>query len=284
MEGLRNTMKARKDIYKGYVNTTEGQIHYRSSGDGEPLVLLHCTSDSSTMWEAVLPIFGELGYRAIALDIPGHGNSDPPREKPDGTEYARRIDEAAQLLKLGKYSVLGHHFGATVAEWVAVNHANNVKKCIFYGLPILDEKWQAEMAHAEPRRFDRTGETMVWFLGVRSDLSDRNLPLGQKTIFDDHMVVRTMIAFLQAGSDWHYAYNLIGTTDHVELGKRIKVPVLFMCFTRDTVPIPIWQEKTTFAETFPDWIFTKVEGGVDFADECPHEFCRIVDEFIRSKD
>ena len=62
---------------KGYIDIPEGQIHYRTAGNGEPVLLLHMTAQSSMEFESIIPILAK-SYRVVAMDTLGHGNSDNP--------------------------------------------------------------------------------------------------------------------------------------------------------------------------------------------------------------
>ena len=58
----------------GTVTTAHGDLHYRVAGEGEPLLLLHGYSGYSGQWQQFLSEFTK-GYRVIAVDLPGHGQS-----------------------------------------------------------------------------------------------------------------------------------------------------------------------------------------------------------------
>ncbi|MCS7003115.1 MAG: alpha/beta hydrolase, partial [Dehalococcoidia bacterium] len=120
-------------ILKGYVNTPEGQIHYRAGGEGFPLVLLHQNPSSSMMWEAVQPGLIAGGRRVIAFDTPGYGLSDPPPIKPDIPYYARRILNALDLLGVDRFDVCGHHTGALIGGTLAADHPDRVRSFIPVG-------------------------------------------------------------------------------------------------------------------------------------------------------
>jgi pimeloyl-ACP methyl ester carboxylesterase len=53
---------------RGYVDTPEGQIHYRYDGSGEPVLLLHKASLSSDEYSEMLLLLGKK-YMAIARAI-----------------------------------------------------------------------------------------------------------------------------------------------------------------------------------------------------------------------
>ncbi|MEU0794196.1 alpha/beta fold hydrolase [Amycolatopsis sp. NPDC005961] len=44
------------------------------AGQGRPVVLLHARPVDRTMWRGHLPLLAQAGVRAIALDLPGHGD------------------------------------------------------------------------------------------------------------------------------------------------------------------------------------------------------------------
>jgi len=274
------------DVRKAYVDTPKGQVHYLTTGTGAPsrnrpisaIVLLHQTSDASTMWLPVLPLLGEMGYHAVAIDMPGHGNSDAPPEQPDAAEFARRVDEVAQLLELGRYHIFGHHFGATIAAWVAANHAEHVGKLLLYGWPALDPAWRKKMQQASDRPFSKDGEDIKKYWMSRWETSDMGLPDGASSGFTADTARRTETARLQTGPTWYYAYHAMGFTDHAELAGRISCPTLLFAGPRDHM----WEESESAVQDFSNARFENVPGaGLDISDEMPEEFCRIVDTFLR---
>jgi pimeloyl-ACP methyl ester carboxylesterase len=58
----------------GTVKTRGGELHYRVSGTGKPLLLLHGSSGYGEQWREFLDEFVD-DYKVIAVDLPGHGQS-----------------------------------------------------------------------------------------------------------------------------------------------------------------------------------------------------------------
>src|SRR5262249_54824673 len=82
---------------RGYAAAGFGQLHFREMGTGEPLLLLHKTPSSSIMYCRVLPLLGQR-YRAIAIDTPGFGMSDPPPPDVGINFYAQAFLDAMDSL------------------------------------------------------------------------------------------------------------------------------------------------------------------------------------------
>ncbi len=53
-------------------------IHSVQQGTGAPVILVHGMAASLRQWETLMPPLVQAGYRAIALDLPGHGKSARP--------------------------------------------------------------------------------------------------------------------------------------------------------------------------------------------------------------
>ena len=271
-------------IRKHYVDTSIGQVHGLISGpdDGVPLVLLHQTSDAATMYEPVLPLFGAKGYRAVAIDIPGQGYSVKPPHQPSGEEFAAWTHEAAVAFGLPTYYLLGHHFGGTVAGFMAAALPDAIKSMMVYGwVDIHGTEWGNNMQNAKSRVFDPAGEIVKHHWTRRWAMSGLDLEDPSENRFTETMGLRTMIALLQAGPTWYYAYHLMGSTDHKALVQRIKCPVLMFAGPRDH----IYNESRDAVPNFlnarwehMDWI------GVDVTDEEPEKFTEVVDRFVSSLD
>jgi len=268
-------------IRRGYVDIAEGQIHYLASGSesGTPLLMLHATSDAASMWEPVLPLFGARGYHAVAFDIPGHGNSFSPAERPGAAGYATMMSAAAKAYGFDRYHLLAHHFGGTVAGVMAAEHPDPVLTLSVYGWNKIGGEWIEQIRAAKPREFSRDGETVRHHWTRRWEMSGRLLDDPSENRFTEALGLRTMIALLQAGNNWHWAYRAIGETDHVALARRIACPVLLFAGPRDH----LWQETQDGVADFPNARFVGMDWvGVDAADEEPAAFCDVVDIFIRS--
>ena len=108
-------------------------------GEGEPVLMIHGFASSLHVnWVAPgwVKTLTEAGYRAIALDNLGHGNSDTSYEPADYTPSRMAADAAALLdhLEIEKAHVFGYSMGARVSAFMALHHRERVASLILGGL------------------------------------------------------------------------------------------------------------------------------------------------------
>ncbi|MGB1286774.1 MAG: alpha/beta fold hydrolase [Aggregatilineales bacterium] len=116
-------------------------VAYReSSGTDEPgFILIHGNSSSSRSFEKLLN--GDIGnaHRVVALDLPGHGDSDPAPDPEAGYTmpgYARVIVEAAEALNMKNAIFVGWSLGGHIAL-EAVAHLPDAAGFVIFGTPPL---------------------------------------------------------------------------------------------------------------------------------------------------
>ncbi len=98
--------------------------------DGPVVLLLHgLVSDSST-WEVALPALAELGLRAIALDLLGHGESDKPPVGYSLDDFADSISSFLHELGADRATIAGHSLGGAIAMQFAHRHPEQTGRLV----------------------------------------------------------------------------------------------------------------------------------------------------------
>ncbi|MFN3621486.1 MAG: alpha/beta fold hydrolase, partial [Nitrososphaerales archaeon] len=143
---------------RGFVDTAEGQIHYREDGAGKPVVLLHQTPRSSDEYLDVLPIIGQR-YHAIAMDTIGFGDSYKPKKSCSIEDYAEGVITFLNQMNIAKVSLVGHHTGGVIALEVAASYPERVEKLVLSAIPYIDEE--------ERRR--RRGKKVIDYYEIKED-------------------------------------------------------------------------------------------------------------------
>jgi pimeloyl-ACP methyl ester carboxylesterase len=136
-------------IKRAFLDTADGQIHYRIGGKGEPLLLLHMNPRSSDEYRELMPLLA-LHYRVIAMDLMGFGDSDKPPRLYSVADYARTAIALFDELGIEQANVLGNHTGAFVSGELAIAYPDRVKKLILCNVAGFGEAGKADLM----RRFE----------------------------------------------------------------------------------------------------------------------------------
>ncbi|PAK44086.1 alpha/beta fold hydrolase [Peribacillus simplex] len=116
------------------VNINNINIFYREAGNtsNPTILLLHGFPSSSHMYRNLITKLMD-EYHIIAPDYPGFGNSDQPGM--DEFEYtfdnlAHVINDFVEKLKLEKFSIYVHDYGAPVGFRIATKHPERIQAII----------------------------------------------------------------------------------------------------------------------------------------------------------
>lgn len=117
------------------------RIAFLDEGDGAPVLLIHgFASNSAVNWVGPgwVKTLTDAGYRAIALDNRGHGESDKLYDEaaygaPLMAEDARRL---LDHLGIGKAHVIGYSMGARIGAFLSARHPERVASLVLSGMGI----------------------------------------------------------------------------------------------------------------------------------------------------
>lgn len=100
---------------------------YSSSGQGEPVILLHGFGASKESWGEIIPFLAH-SYHVIAVDIPGYGESS----KDVNASYSinaqvLRLDAFVENLGLESFYLAGNSMGGAIAGTYAAKFPEKIK-------------------------------------------------------------------------------------------------------------------------------------------------------------
>lgn len=114
-----------------FVKLDGARVHYKSAGKGrEALVFVHGWTCNLEFWRMQVPAFAARG-RVIAIDLPGHGQSD----KPEGVSYsmdrfARAIDAVLRDAGVRRAVLVGHSMGVPVIRQFYRHHPEKTRALV----------------------------------------------------------------------------------------------------------------------------------------------------------
>ena len=99
-----------------YASLDGARVYYKSYGKGnEALVLIHGWSCNIDYWRDQIPDF-EKRSRVIAIDLPGHGQSDKPEIAYTMDLFARAVDAVLRDAGVERAVLVGHSMGTPIAR------------------------------------------------------------------------------------------------------------------------------------------------------------------------
>lgn len=248
------------------INVGQGSVPlaYSSWGEGRPVVLLHGMGS----WRRIWPSFEFPGYRYLAVDLPGFGESGLPRRRQTLTDYGASVAALWSALGGGEPPLLvGHSFGAMVAVQAGTHHLTPA------GLLLVSPAGFVEPYGAlTPSRFVALNRVLIWVtamevfgrqmavaLGLDPTTMDRavrrDLQLGWRKAremarmgrFYEYPAMRTEL--LQAGVPHRV---LMGTRDPLFPESRVREYLhgLQVEWLPDMGHVPMLQSPVSFKRAF----------------------------------
>jgi len=125
---------ASKQVHYRYEQVENVRVFYREAGDpsSPTVLLLHGFAASSYMFRDVIPALADR-YHVVAPDLPSFGFTEAPGR--DGYPYTfdnitKTIGKFTEQLKLDRYALMVHDYGAPVGWRLAVAHPARVTAII----------------------------------------------------------------------------------------------------------------------------------------------------------
>ena len=123
------------------IDTADLAVHVEEVNphSAKPVMLLHGWPDDASTWDQVAPAIGEAEFRVIVPTLRGFGetrfhDAQAPRT---GNSGILAMDMIALLDALGieKLAVIGHDWGANIAEALAVGWPNRIERIAMLATP-----------------------------------------------------------------------------------------------------------------------------------------------------
>jgi len=111
------------------IKVSDIEIGYNARGAGAALVFLHGVGSDKSVWDRQLASFSA-GYRAIALDYPGYGDSGMPPGDLDRAAIAGYVLGALDALGIGAAHLVGLSMGGVIALELARSRPERLRSLV----------------------------------------------------------------------------------------------------------------------------------------------------------
>lgn len=110
------------------------ELFYVDIGEGQPVVLIHGWPLSHRMWESQVNVLVDAGYRCIAYDRRGFGDSGKPEGGYDYDTFASDLNDLVLALDLYDVVLVGFSMGGgEVARYIAKYGTERIAKAALLG-------------------------------------------------------------------------------------------------------------------------------------------------------
>lgn len=162
------------------VDAGEVALHYVAAGDGDAplLLLLHGFPEFWYAWREYLEPLSE-EYRVVAPDLRGYNESDRPEEVEAYALSHLRRDVTGLVDALGYESahVVGHDWGGTLAQSVALHRPDTVERLVVVNAPYPERFLEQATLRQLPRSW--------YVLFFQTPLAEPAIELGDYRAFAD---------------------------------------------------------------------------------------------------
>ncbi|KAL0442803.1 UNVERIFIED_CONTAM: Bifunctional epoxide hydrolase 2 [Sesamum latifolium] len=130
-----------EEIGHNYIQVNGLKLHVAEVGSGSlpAVVFLHGFPEIWYSWRHQMIAVAKAGYRAIAPDYRGYGQSDPPPdpEKATFSDFLADLLALLDALSIPKVFLIGKDFGARIAYIFSLVHSGRVSGIITLGVPFV---------------------------------------------------------------------------------------------------------------------------------------------------
>ncbi len=205
---------------------------YVDVGSGEPLVFVHGVGLRLEAWAPQIETYAPR-YRVIALDMPGHGESDPIASGARLPAFVEWLNAVIDELGVAPANLVGHSMGALISLGMTVTHPTRVARAamlnaVYRRSAEVLESVRARAAMLESGRNDVEGPLARWYEPERSAAEARLAELSRQWLSGVDL------------AGYATAYRAFAEGDHVYADRlhEIACPTLFLTGALDPNSTP----------------------------------------------
>jgi pimeloyl-ACP methyl ester carboxylesterase len=105
--------------------------------DGDPVLLLHGWPQHWYEWRHQIPALADAGYRVIAPDLRGFGQTDAPRDGYDKENMATDVLNLMDAMGLARVKLIAHDWGGWIGFIICARAPERIEKYVALNIPHL---------------------------------------------------------------------------------------------------------------------------------------------------
>ena len=243
---------------------------------GVPVLLVHGGGQTRRAWRRAAEVIAAQGYRAIALDLRGHGESDAPLWRYTLDQAANDVIGLLDHLAIRRATFVGLSMGGYILFALYRLYPDRVQ-----GLVLANTRAQADSVEGKDGRFQMA---QTAYKKGPSAIADIMIPklVSPATVQTKPELVRRVRAMIEENQISGIAGDLMAMADRpdsIPLLNQITCPTHIIGGELDIATPP--SDAKLMAERIPDASLTIIPGAAHLSNlEQPHRFIETVHTFV----
>ncbi len=255
----------------------EGILAYDDSGgSGEPVLMLPGMGALRSEYRYLAPQLGAAGFRAVTVDLRGHGESSVPWQAYDIPSVGRDILALIEHLNAGPAHVIATSFSPGAAVWAAAERPEAIRSLVLVGAFVRPAKMSAFMSAGAWLMMHNPWRVRAWGM-YYGTLYPSNKPADFADYLDQLMENMSQPGRFDAA----VALAECSREPSAERLQRVRAPTLVIMGTKDPdFPDPAAEGKYVAEKTGGKLVL--VEGAGHYPQtEMPEKTAPIVIDFLK---
>ncbi len=160
------------------------KLHYVKGGQGPLVMLVHGFGQTWYEWHQLMPELAKR-FTVIAPDLPGLGQSEPPKTGYSGEQVAVYLHKLARQFSPDRpFDLVAHDIGIWNTYPMVVKNQADIARLVYMEAPIPDARIYRFPA------FTAQGESLVWHFSffAADDRLAETLIAGKERFFLEHFI------------------------------------------------------------------------------------------------
>lgn len=245
-------------------STPPVRLYFEDHGAGQPVVLIHGWPLSHRMWEGQIAALVEGGFRVIAYDRRGFGESERPSTGYDYDTFANDLHDIVTTLDLKDVILAGFSMGGgEVARYLGTHGSDRIAKAMFISAvpPFLlktpDNPTGADLTVFQGMMAGVRADRVAFLAGFFPNFF--NHEPGATDVPADTIEFAKWIAYAASPVGTYECIRAFGTTDFRADLAKIRIPTLVLHGSADRI-VPFEGSGKLTAATIPGSTLVVLDG------------------------